>query len=412
LYLYIYANKFKNINSISEMSPNKISATHIFDGKEFISDKVILFNEDGLIISIDDEKNHDLGTIQFLEGTLSPGLINTHCHLELSHMKGLIPTGTTLLPFIESVVQNRNFPQEIIDQAIIDGDREMNENGIVAVGDISNQTDTVKVKSLSSIQYYTFVEYFDLMNPSFTSNTIAQYDKVYESHEENDKNKKSKVPHAPYSVTKGLFQYLNTQSQEGSTISIHNEETLAELDLFYHKTGGFLKLFQKFGTDFNEFEATNKSSIHHALKNMNPKNRTLFVHNTLTDLHGLKSANEWSGNVFFASCPNANLYIENRLPNYKIFLDTNQKVTLGTDSLTSNWQLSIWEEMKTILKYANYVPIEELLKWATSNGAEALGFHNLGNIEVGKKPGLVLLPFKIVNDKIIVDQNRKEQKIK
>jgi cytosine/adenosine deaminase-related metal-dependent hydrolase len=86
------------------------------------------------------------------------------------------------------------------------------------------------------------------------------------------------------------------------------------------------------------------------------------------------------------------LYIENRLPNYQYFLDTGAKMTIGTDSLTSNWQLSILEEMKTIARFQSYVPFQTLLRWATINGAEALGFDDqLGSIEVGKKPGLLLL---------------------
>jgi cytosine/adenosine deaminase-related metal-dependent hydrolase len=66
-------------------------------------------------------------------------------------------------------------------------------------------------------------------------------------------------------------------------------------------------------------------------------------------------------------------------------------MTIGTDSLTSNWQLSVLEEMKTIARYQSYVPFATLLRWATLNGAEALGFDDtLGSLEVGKTPGLVL----------------------
>jgi cytosine/adenosine deaminase-related metal-dependent hydrolase len=69
-------------------------------------------------------------------------------------------------------------------------------------------------------------------------------------------------------------------------------------------------------------------------------------------------------------------------------------MTIGTDSLTSNWQLSILEEMKTISKYQSYIPFDTLLQWATLNGARALGMEQeLGSIEAGKKPGLLLLTY-------------------
>ncbi len=114
---------------------------------------------------------------------------------------------------------------------------------------------------------------------------------------------------------------------------------------------------------------------------------------TLTDAQAIQAATEWGQNgAYFATCPNANLYIENRLPRYDIFIDAGAKVTVGTDSLTSNWQLSILEELRTISKFQSYVPFETLLSWATINGAEALQFDDeLGSLEVGKKPGLLVL---------------------
>ncbi len=386
------------------MSVFKYTADHVFDGTKFLENKIIVTDKGGSILGIEDLDNHDPSSIQKLNGTLTPGLINTHCHLELSHMKGLVNTGTTLLPFIDSVVKYRDFAQDIIDEAIENADMEMQANGIVAVGDISNKADTAKVKARSPIHYYTFVEYFDLMHPPLTASTIKQYDEVYEAHESNNKNKKSKVPHAPYSVTKELFDYLAKDVNSTGTVSIHSEETIAEMDLFKSKTGGFIDLFGGFGVDFAEINAINKTSIHHTIANLSSQGKTLFVHNTLTDLSGLSAANKWKEHCFFATCPNANLYIENRLPNYQIFLDTKQKVTIGTDSLTSNWQLSIWEEIKTIFKFCSYVPIEELLIWATKNGAEALGYDGLGQLTIGKTPGLVLLPMTIINNKpIIID---------
>ncbi|MCB0695023.1 MAG: amidohydrolase family protein, partial [Saprospiraceae bacterium] len=140
----------------------------------------------------------------------------------------------------------------------------------------------------------------------------------------------------------------------------------------------------------DKFASTGKNAIYYALENLNPETRNLFVHNTLTSREDIEAAQSWSNMVYWASCPNANLYIENRLPNYQHFMETNARVALGTDSLTSNWQLSVLEEMKTIQRLNSYLSTETLVRWATWNGACALGFdRELGSIEKGKAPGLV-----------------------
>ena len=56
----------------------------------------------------------------------------------------------------------------------------------------------------------------------------------------------------------------------------------------------------------------------------------------------------------------------------------------------SNWQLDIWEEVKVVKKFQSYVDLEQVIRWATLNGARALGYEDVfGSIEVGKTPGLV-----------------------
>ena len=208
-----------------------------------------------------------------------------------------------------------------------------------------------------------------------------------------DGHQKTCVPHAPYSVSANLFDYINqVNTADLSTISIHNQETPPENQLFMNKTGGFVDFYEGFGMQLDAFEATKQASIKYAIAHMNPRLRTLFVHNTLSTAKDIQAAHAWSDRVYWATCPNANLYIENRLPNYRLFLDNDARMTIGTDSLTSNWQLSILEEMKTIAKYQSYVSFETLLQWATLNGAKALGFDkDLGSITVGKKCGLNLL---------------------
>jgi aminodeoxyfutalosine deaminase len=354
---------------------------------------VIVTDGTGKILDLLDHRHRDKSGVQKHKGWLVPGMINTHCHLELSHMRGRVDTGTGLIPFITSVVTKRNMAQRIIQTAIKRADLEMYKAGIVAVGDISNQVDTFVTKAKSKISYYTFVELFDFLQEQNAESTHTGALAVHAAAPHTAGHARSMVPHAPYSVSKSLFAKINTTNpKHGITVSIHNQETPDEEALFLNKTGGFPAFYGAFGISLEQWQPTGQSAIHYALAHMEPKNRTLFVHNTLTTAADIATAHVWSSQVFWATCPNANLYIENRLPNYQAFIDAKARMTIGTDSLTSNWQLSVLEEMKTIQRFQSYVTTEDLLTWATLNGAQALGMDaRLGSFVAEKMPGICLL---------------------
>jgi len=65
-------------------------------------------------------------------------------------------------------------------------------------------------------------------------------------------------------------------------------------------------------------------------------------------------------------------------------------MVVGTDSLASNSQLDILEELKTLQNSFNTLTIPELLRWATVNGAEALRIDDqYGSFERGNHPGII-----------------------
>jgi cytosine/adenosine deaminase-related metal-dependent hydrolase len=123
-------------------------------------------------------------------------------------------------------------------------------------------------------------------------------------------------------------------------------------------------------------------------------NSVLLIHNTYSTSEDINWTQLYTQMSWWGFCPKANLFIDNSLPDFQAFIDSGCKIVVGTDSYASNDSLSILEELKTIctgitphisgIKY-----IDMLLKWATLNGAELLGFKNeLGSIEKGKTPGL------------------------
>jgi len=377
---------------MKNMKVSKISAPKIYLGDDnVLRNHVITYNDEGRILTIEPLESHDLSSVRMLDGYITPGFINTHCHLELSHMKSVADTGTGLIDFLLQVVSKREVNQDYVEQCIDEQDKYMWNAGIMGVGDISNKSDTAKTKSESKIQYYTFVEMFDLWNTSFTENTIKQYDEVLKAFNLKSGDKINLVPHAPYSVTPKLMRYISENTSAEDVISIHNQETPHENAFFVDGNGAFPHFYHQLNLSLQDFIPTGKPSINFALDNFRKNARFLFIHNTMSLASDVQFAiNNLSEKPFWATCPNANLYIENTLPNYRELLDAGATMTIGTDSLTSNWQLSIAEEIKTILKYCSYLSFDEVIVWACKNGAEALGFDKeLGMIELGKMPGLV-----------------------
>ena len=263
----------------------------------------------------------------------------------------------------------------------------MIENGIVAVGDISNGDTTFPFKEKSTIKYHTFIEVFG-SDPKIANLSFQHSEKVYENYF--NKKRASISPHATYSVSDNLARLIDSHALENnSLISIHNQETESENTFFKEGKGemfDFLKIAEKTN---NQFIPTGKNALPSFLEKYNNLKKILLVHNTFTEIEDIEWANNYSSNIYWCFCPNANEYIEKRQPNYSLF--KNEKCTIGTDSLASNWSLSILDELKTISKKDEKISLETLIKWATYNGAQFLGFDNLGSIEKEKQPGLNLI---------------------
>ena len=387
------------------MSYLKFSADQIFTGTEFLDGQYVLITDKkGVIldvVSIEDAG----GDIQHHQGILAPGFINCHCHLELSHMRGLIPEHTGLPDFILKIVGERHFPEDQILEAIAKGESEMIANGIVAVGDISNNALTLAQKQLNNLAYYTFIEVSG-WKPEIASPRFENALKVLESFAGGLKSNDSRVslsPHAPYSVSQKLWEFIMPYFH-GNTVSIHNQETPAEDQLFNHGTGDFIRMYEAMNIDQSHFIPTGKSSLQSFYPKMSGARKILSVHNSLTQAADIVFANAQNianGNeIFWCLCANANLYIENKLPPVELLHRYNCTMVIGTDSLASNHSLSMLDELKTLSENFPSIPLEELLQWATFNGAQALQLEKkFGSFGKEKQPGIILLQ-KTENNRI------------
>jgi cytosine/adenosine deaminase-related metal-dependent hydrolase len=370
-----------------------ISADQIFSGKEFLPfNTVLVLDEKNTITDIITSDVIDKSKIEHHSRIICPGFVNTHCHLELSHLKGVIKPHTGIVDFGLNIIKHRNdmpaYSQlEYMDHA----DQEMRQQGIVAVGDISNTSLSLPVKQRSSIYYHTFVELIAL-NPD-RANVVFDSGKAILAEFEAAGQSASLAPHAPYSASLELIQLISDHCHSlKKPTSIHNQESAPENEFFETATGDYLRLYKTLNIPVDYFKATRQSSLQSVLPAFNREVNTLLVHNTFARPTDVETAQNAHQNLYWCLCPNANLYIENKLPDIALLNSFNCNLTIGTDSLASNRGLSVIGEINTILRHLPDIPFECLLKAATYNGARFLGIgHEFGLIEKNKRPGLNLV---------------------
>jgi cytosine/adenosine deaminase-related metal-dependent hydrolase len=355
-----------------------------------IRNGIVTVDNYGKIISVADQHARPPeGPVEQLSGIICPGFVNTHCHIELSHLKDKILQHTGLVKFIIELQKTRGADPGLVSDATWAADNEMYQNGIVAVGDISNTNISIPVKKASKLYYHSFVETFGFRPVQ----AEEVFNKALELMGEFKPLPCSVTPHAPYSVSKELFKLIKNYSSTGhNLLSMHNQECDDENKFYRYKLGSFNDLYDTFGIDISHFKPLARNSIQSVIPLLSNKQDILMVHNTCTNLKDIYFIKRFDRNIHWCFCPNANLYIENRLPKVELFLGQGYNITLGTDSLASNNKLCILSEMRTLQQKIPSLSTERLIEWGTMNGANFLGIADeKGSIEPGKTPGLNLL---------------------
>ena len=408
----------------------KLTADYLFTGREMAAQgSVLVVEDDGMVIDLLPAAEAGDG-VEIYRGVLTPGFVNCHCHLELSHMKGQLPEGTGMVDFLLSVIRGRGAGApsekelELIHAAIAGAENYMLDRGVVAVGDICNTSHTIQRKGEGRMFYHNFIETMGFVEQTATDRFASSL-KIFEDFAAAYTlpiAANSIVPHAPYSVSSRLFD-LVANFPGNQLITIHNQESEAE-NLFYRSgQGDFLRLYQALGLDVSFFGGTGKRSMEGCLPYFYRNQTVLLVHNVdtreedlawwkgwtagvegqagkeggagtadLSGVEGTAMADRGRPDVVMCLCPNANLYIGGRLPDVDLLLQYDSRIVLGTDSLASNHQLDILEEMKTLQRHFPHLSTGTLLQWATINGAEALQLSGvLGSFTPGKQPGVVVV---------------------
>lgn len=303
-----------------------------------------------------------------------PDLVNAHCHVELSGMRGALVRGKGFTEFAKGVIGCRGLMTK---EAIREADQKMWQEGVGFVGDVLNTTASIEVKLESPINYTNFLELCGL------GVEVGSLEGIIEELRRSGL-RYGVTPHSTYSLYDKDF--CDAVDFSGSApLSIHFMEDKAETELFKGE-GELYDWYCERGLsiDFGHYN----SPAERVVACVSGDRDVLLIHNCFVSEEEVDLIeNHFTGRVSWVVCPRSNSYITGAKPPIELLRRKGVKVAIGTDSLASNDSLSLIDELKMF----EGVPLEELLSWVTVNGAEALGLSGVGAFEVGRKSGVVLL---------------------
>ena len=352
---------------------------------------IITTDDEGCITEILDTGGNppELSKTEFYNGIIVPGFINSHCHLELSDMKNKIDEHTGLGEFIKNVRENRSAENASSSDDIAEADKRMYSSGISACADICNNSSSFGIKTHSPVKYINFLEVFGI-DPSKADKRIKE---VIDLKKEADKTgiRSYIVPHSFYSMSARLISGIRELASDNDLTTIHFMESPQEKTLLQNAEGELMESYSAMGITPAMLNDRVPDHITGIKEFITSNGNLILVHNTYAEVNDIQSGLK-RGNTWFCLCPGSNLFIENTLPPVKMMRDLGADIILGTDSLASNRKLDILEEMKVLSFNFPEISLEEIVRWATLNGAQALKIDKqFGSIETGKAPGLVLI---------------------
>ena len=332
---------------------------------------------------------------EIMDGAVVPGFVNSHCHVELSHLHGKFYKGSGMAGFIDQINALRDWASREVKQELVQKwmDR-MWADGVSAMADISNDDSSFDIKAAHNMYTRTFLEVFG-SEPDMCEEVMADVSAL-------DALACAKgidaapTPHSCYTMSPGLLSASAAAGLEKGYVSYHSQESQEEEDLLIKGSGAMYE--NRVRNGMSTPPVTGESSLKYFISRLADAlpapydQHILLVHNVCLKQEDIDAAKKVMKNVYWAVCPLSNIFIHNALPPIDLMRENALDITVGTDSLSSNDDLSMIKEIACLHDNFPQIPMGEIFTWACLNGARFLDKDNeLGSLTPGKRPGIVLV---------------------
>jgi cytosine/adenosine deaminase-related metal-dependent hydrolase len=318
-----------------------------------------------------------------------PGLVNAHCHLELSHLAGLsdeAPSG--FVPWVESLMAGRGrAAAEEVRAATRRAIRQLESTGTVAVGDVSNalaHLDLLEESHLHAVVFYELLGW----DPARAESILAAASDVVAMAAQPELRTRVRIAaHAPYSVSPALLSGI---VRGGGPAAMHLAESPDETRFLAHGDGEWRSFLDRRGLGHVRFEAPGLSPVAQVDALGGLREGLVAAHCVQVDESDCALLARRG--AFVALCPRSNRNLRVGMAPVRRLLDAGVRLCLGTDSLASAETLDLMADMALLQSQFPELSPEVIVRMATLGGALALDLPELGAIEPGRSADLAFVP--------------------
>ncbi len=328
-------------------------------------------------------------THDFSEAVLIPGLVNAHTHLDLTSSSDSIERTPKFTDWIFQIVGKRN-PLTVA-PSVREGVQQSLAGGATTVGDIDGTGESMQILRNTPIRKVVFFEIlgFSGERAAMGLTRLAAY--LASPPVPDSLLTPALSPHAPYSTSADIYRQCLTSAL---SICTHIAETEEELEFLSSRTGAFLDYLEALGISTAGWHPPQITPVQYMQTLGILRKNSLLVHcNYLTNVDVELLAESGASVVF---CPRSHHYFYHTDHPVLQLVERGINVAIGTDSLASNWSLSLFDELKFLARTQPSIRPEMLFDMVTCNGATALGLAQVGRLEKGWQADIIAV--QVPND--------------
>jgi cytosine/adenosine deaminase-related metal-dependent hydrolase len=324
------------------------------------------------------------------ERVLAPGLINAHCHLDLTRLRGEVEWRGSFIEWaLQLVAAKKLHSEKDFLSAYKMGMEQLTRSGTTTIVDITSTPSILHQILPTKLRVWWCLELID-SNRAEDAKKLATEALEFIAAHPNVRGGFGFSPHAPYTASAELYRLCAQYSRARNIpLATHLDESQEEDDMIRRGTGPMYDYFLRAERDMSDCKRIGPTQLLAEYGVLGPN--CLAAHaNYLTppDVVLLKQ-----NGTHIVHCPKAHRFFQRGLPPLNSWKEQGVNVCLGTDSLASNDSLNMLDEMETLGQMFPRIAAQELLEMATLHGAKALNqSEKLGRIAPGAWADLIAAP--------------------